>query len=135
MNKKAIAAISGATLLALTTTASAGSVSETSSTAIMPPKHHSYVWRHGWRYGWYPQYAWYGDKYYAWNPVRRRRGPLWVWLRFHLHWQLAACPITTILTMDIRIIISKFGCGHDRNLPDGAKIVASRSQRFWIART
>ena len=70
MNKKAIAAISGATLLALTTTASA-----------------------------------------------------------------AACPITTILTMDIRIIISKFGCRHDRNLPDGAKIVASRSRRFWIART
>jgi hypothetical protein len=60
-------------LLALTTTASAGSVSETSSTAIVPPKHHSYVWRHGWHYGWYrsknPQSAWYGDKYYAWNPV------------------------------------------------------------------
>ncbi|TPV98050.1 MAG: hypothetical protein USCAAHI_02523 [Beijerinckiaceae bacterium] len=78
MNKKAIAAISGATLLALTTTASAGSVSETSSTAIMPPKHHSYVWRHGWRYGWYrsknPQYAWYGDKYYAWNPVAAAAG-------------------------------------------------------------
>ena len=38
----------------------------------MPSKHFSYVWRHGWHYGWYrsknPQ-ARYGDKYYAWNPV------------------------------------------------------------------
>jgi hypothetical protein len=86
MNKKTIFAISGAALLALTATASAGTMNETSALAIMPPQmpvdavayDHHHMWRHGWHYGWYRgkshRYAWYGDRYYAWNPVTAAAG-------------------------------------------------------------
>jgi hypothetical protein len=81
MDTKAIAATAGATLLALTGTASAGPMNDMSAAAIMPlqmltelvayhPRFHRYGWRHGWHYGWYRgkyhRYAWYGD---SWNPV------------------------------------------------------------------
>ena len=84
MDTKAIAAISGATLLVLTGTASAGPMNEMSAAAIMPwqlmtetvayhPRFHRNGWHHGWHYGLYRgksyRYAWYGNKYYAWNPV------------------------------------------------------------------
>src|SRR5438046_336637 len=96
----------------------------------MPPKHHSYVWRHGWHYGWYRsknlQYAWNGDKYYAWNP-----GAAVGLATLPLALATGGLPYYT----NIRIIISKFRCPHDGNSPDGAKIVASRSRRLWIART
>ena len=84
MASKAIAAIAGATLLALTGTASAGPIHEMSAAAIMPPqlmtdmiayhpRYHRSGWHHGWHYGWYRgkthRYAWYYDKNYAWNPV------------------------------------------------------------------
>jgi len=81
MDTKAIAVISGVGLLALTGTASAGPMNEMSPAAIMLPQmqadavvyHNHHVWRHGWHYGWYRgkyhRYAWYGDRFNAWNPV------------------------------------------------------------------
>jgi hypothetical protein len=86
LNKQAIAAISGAAMLALTATASAGTMNETSALAILPPPmqvdavayHHHHVWRQGWHYGWSrpknQHYAWYADKSYAWNPVAAAAG-------------------------------------------------------------
>jgi hypothetical protein len=84
MSKIAISALSGAALLALIGTASAGPMSVASSQTVTPPSqveqaryyryhHRHYVWHRGWHYGWYPtryhhrHYAWYRHRY--WNPV------------------------------------------------------------------
>lgn len=85
MYTKAIAAAAGATLLALTGTASAGPMSEMSATAVMPLQmmtetitYHPRFHRYGWHYGWYRgnshRYAWYGDTYNGWNPVAAASG-------------------------------------------------------------
>jgi hypothetical protein len=89
MDTKAIAATAGATLLALTGTASAGPMNEMSAAALMPlqmlteaiayhPRFHHYGWHHGWHYGWYRgkyhRYAWYDDTYNAWNPIAAASG-------------------------------------------------------------
>ncbi|HUI20565.1 MAG TPA: hypothetical protein VLZ74_05920 [Methylocella sp.] len=95
MNRKRISIISGAALLALTATASAGPLSIASPDVITPPqtqiqpvvyryhhpyrhyvwyhhRYHHYVWRHGWHYGWYRsryhRYGWYYPGYYGYYP-------------------------------------------------------------------
>ncbi|MGH6795426.1 MAG: hypothetical protein ACREDD_03740 [Methylocella sp.] len=70
MDTKAIAAISGATLLALTGTASAGPMNEMSAAAIMPLQTHTEAiayryWHHYRRYGYHHRYY---HRYYGWNP-------------------------------------------------------------------
>ena len=86
MELKAISTISGTALLALTTTASAGPMSVTSSQIMMPPtsieqvhyyhRHHyrhyswhhpyrHYGWHRGWHYGWHR--GWYPHSYYSYG--------------------------------------------------------------------
>ena len=68
MSIKTISIVSGAALLALTATASAGPISVASSQIIAPPTsieqahyYRHYGWRHGVRYGWY------GHRYYSYG--------------------------------------------------------------------
>ena len=66
MDTKAIAAISGATLLALTGTSAAGPMNEMSAAAVMPLQIQTetiaYHYRH---YGYHHRYY---HRYYGWNP-------------------------------------------------------------------
>ena len=71
MDTKSIAVISGATLLALTATASAGPMNETSPAAIVPPQIQAEIVP--------PQIqadAVAYHNHHVWHP--------WVWHRFHL---------------------------------------------------
>jgi hypothetical protein len=95
MKKVAISVISGAALLALTGTASAGpmSVASPQTVALQPQIEQAHYWRHhywrhhyrhygwhrGWHYGWYHSryrhYGWYRHRYYyGWNPVAAAAG-------------------------------------------------------------
>jgi hypothetical protein len=85
MDMKRISMVSGAALLALTATASAGPMSIASSQVITPQiqieparyyyRHHywHYGWHRGWHYGWYRhryRYGWRHHRYYyGWNPA------------------------------------------------------------------
>ena len=78
MDKIRISVVSGAALLALTATASAGPMTVPSAQVISPPiqieqahyyyRHHyrHYGWHRGWHYGWYHRYRHYGyhHRYY-----------------------------------------------------------------------
>ncbi len=77
MDKIRISVVSGAALLALTATASAGPMTVSSAQVISPPiqieqahyyyRHHyrHYGWHRGWHYGWYHhRYRHYGYRYY-----------------------------------------------------------------------
>ena len=77
MDKIRISVVSGAALLALTATASAGPMTVPSAQVISPPiqieqahyyyRHHyrHYGWHRGWHYGWYHhRYRHYGYRYY-----------------------------------------------------------------------
>ena len=84
MSKIVVSAISGAALLALMGTASAGPMSVASSQTVTPPsqieqvryyryhhwRHHLYVWHYGWYRAPYHhrRYAWYRHHRY-WNPA------------------------------------------------------------------
>jgi ABC-type sugar transport system substrate-binding protein len=86
MGKIGISVVSGAALLALTGTASAGPMSVASSQTValksqVEPvyyRYHHRHWRHyGWRYGWH--YGWYRPRYYhryyyGWNPAATAAG-------------------------------------------------------------
>ena len=95
MSKIVVSAISGAALLALTGTASAGPMSVASPQTVTPPsqieqvryyryyhwRHYRHVWHHGWHYGWYRtryhhrHYAWwYRHHRYYWSPVGAAAG-------------------------------------------------------------
>ena len=68
MSIKTISILSGATLLALTATASAGPISVASSQVIAPPtsiEQAHYYRHHGWRHGMH--YGWYGHRYYSYG--------------------------------------------------------------------
>ena len=70
MDTKRISMVSGAALLALTATASAGPMSVASSELIAPPQTQTesvaYRYRHHYRhYGWHHRYY---HRYYGWNP-------------------------------------------------------------------
>jgi hypothetical protein len=75
METQRISMISGAALLALTATASAGPMSVTSSQVITPPiqiEPVHYYRHHHRHYGWYRHryhYGWRYHRYYGWNPV------------------------------------------------------------------
>jgi hypothetical protein len=87
MSKIAISALSGAAMLALMGTASAGPMSVANPQTVTPPSqieqvryyHHRHYGLHrGWHYGWYRsryhhRYAWYRHRYY-WNPVGAAAG-------------------------------------------------------------
>jgi hypothetical protein len=68
MDTKRISMVSGAALLALTATASAGPMSVTSSQVITPPipiEQVHYYYRHHYRH-----YGWYRHRHhYGWNPA------------------------------------------------------------------
>jgi hypothetical protein len=77
MDTKRIAMVSGAALLALTATASAGPMSVASSKLITPPQTQTepvaYRYRHHYRhYGYHHGYRHYGWRYY--NPVAAAAG-------------------------------------------------------------
>ena len=82
MDIKVISIVSGAAVLALTATASAGPMSVTSSQFITPPTqieqvyyHYRHHYRHyGWHRGYYRHYGWHHGYYrhYGWN---RWHGP------------------------------------------------------------
>lgn len=85
MSKIAISALSGAAMLALMGTASAGPMSVASPQTVTPPSqieqaryyHRHYGWHRGWHYGWYRhryhhRYAWYRHRY--WSPVGAAAG-------------------------------------------------------------
>ena len=72
MSIKTISILSGATLLALTATASAGPISVASSQIIAPPTsiEQAHYYRHyglayGWRHG--AHYGWYGHRHYGYG--------------------------------------------------------------------
>ena len=70
MDTKRISMVSGAALLALTATASAGPMRVASSELIAPPQTQTepvaYRYRHHYRhYGWHHRYY---HRYYGWNP-------------------------------------------------------------------
>jgi len=80
MDEIRISVVTGAALLALAGTASAGPMTVQSAQVISPPtqieqaryyyRHHyrNYGWHHGWHYGWYHHryrhYGWYHHRYY-----------------------------------------------------------------------
>jgi hypothetical protein len=71
METKRILMVSGAALLALTATASAGPMSVTSSRVITPPiqiEQVHYYRHHHRHYGWY-RHRYHYHRYYGWNPV------------------------------------------------------------------
>lgn len=98
MNKITTSLASGAALLALATTASAGPMSIASSNVVAPSQpqvelvhyyHRHYGWHRGWHYGWYRtrhhygwhhhryyRYGWHHPRYYryGWNPVAAAAG-------------------------------------------------------------
>jgi hypothetical protein len=68
MSIKTISIVSGAALLALTATASAGPISVASSQIIAPPtsiEQAHYYRHHGWRHG--AHYGWYGHRHYGYG--------------------------------------------------------------------
>ena len=68
MSIKTISIVSGAALLALTATASAGPISVASSQIIAPPtsiEQAHYYRHHGWHHG--MRYGWYGHRYYSYG--------------------------------------------------------------------
>jgi hypothetical protein len=77
MDAKRISLVSGAALLALTATASAGPMSVASPQVVTPPipiEQARYYHRHHYRhYGWYHHryrhYGWRYHRYYGWNPA------------------------------------------------------------------
>jgi hypothetical protein len=78
MDAKRISAVAGASLLALTATASAGPMSVASSQVVTPPipieqVHYRHHYRHhGWYHHGYRHYGWRHHRryhrYYGWNP-------------------------------------------------------------------
>ncbi len=71
MSIKTISIVSGAALLALTATASAGPISVASSQIISPPTsiEQAHYYRHYRHYGWRrgAHYGWYGHRYYSYG--------------------------------------------------------------------
>jgi len=90
MDIKGISIVSGTAFLALTTTASAGPMSVTSSQIITPPTqieqvyyHYRHHYRHyGWHHGYYRHYGWHRGYYrhYGWNRGYYRH---YGWNRWH----------------------------------------------------
>lgn len=77
MRQTAITAVSGAALLALTGTASAGpmSVASPQTVALQPQIEQAHYWRHHYRhYGWYHHRYYHRYGYYGWNPVAAAAG-------------------------------------------------------------